>query len=402
MRRVLLVNASIYLPGEGGYKRTLYMFDMMRRAGYDVTLITGDFNHYKKETRDIAAFRKEYPDYGGIEFLHMPPYKKNICLKRIFAEKSWARNLGKWFKKNYSRFDVVFFSDIDYVYPVMKTCKKHGIGTIVDIRDLRPEAFKVVVRNEFLYNLLFWGMKIKADKGYAFPDELTAVSREYLDRGLRVNKKSKDPCVVYLGSTLERFDDGVAKYAAEFGKKDGEFRITYAGTLGESYDIATLIKAAAEIGKEYDNVTFKILGQGPDLEKLENLRDEEKDGNVEFVGFLPYEKMAAYLSKSDVTVNAVKKTASQSIINKVADYFAAGIPMLNGCACKEQRDMVEEYNVGLNYEPEDVGDLVAKIKELIANDDERKVMGENARKLALEKFDRKTSYKELLKRIDEV
>ena len=29
-------------------------------------------------------------------------------------------------------------------------------------------------------------------------------------------------------------------------------------------------------------------------------------------------------------------------------------------------------------------------------------MGENARKLALEKFDRKTSYKELLKRIDEV
>ena len=123
----------------------------------------------------------------------MPPYKKNICLKRIFAEKSWARNLGKWFKKNYSRFDVVFFSDIDYVYPVMKTCKKHGIGTIVDIRDLRPEAFKVVVRNEFLYNLLFWGMKIKADKGYAFPDELTAVSREYLDRGLRVNKKSKDP-----------------------------------------------------------------------------------------------------------------------------------------------------------------------------------------------------------------
>ena len=112
--------------------------------------------------------------------------------------------------------------------------------------------------------------------------------------------------------------------------------------------------------------------------------------------------MAAYLSKSDVTVNAVKKTASQSIINKVADYFAAGIPMLNGCACKEQRDMVEEYNVGLNYEPEDVGDLVAKIKELIANDDERKVMGENSRKLALEKFDRKTSYKELLKRIDEV
>ena len=403
MRRVLLVNSSVYLPGEGGYKRTLYMFDMMRREGYDVTLITSDFNHYKKQPRDIAAFRKEYPDYGGIEFLHMPSYPKNICLKRIFAEKAWSRAFGKWFKKNYDRFDVVFFSDIDYVYPVMKTCKKRSIKTIVDVRDLRPEAFRVVVKNEFLYNLLFWGMKLKADKGYASPDELTAVSREYLDRALRVNKKSVNPCVVYLGSTIEKFDDGVEKYGAVYAREDGEFRITYAGTLGESYDLATLIKAAAEIKKEYgERVRFKILGQGPDLDKLLRLKKEVGADNVEFVGFLPYERMAAYLANSDLTVNAVKKTASQSIINKVADYFAAGAPMLNGCSCKEQRDMVDEYGAGLNYEPENVGDMVEKIKTLIENADLRKSMGEAARKLALEKFDRKTSYKELLKRIDEV
>ena len=147
---------------------------------------------------------------------------------------------------------------------------------------------------------------------------------------------------------------------------------------------------------------FKILGQGPDLDKLLRLKKEVGADNVEFVGFLPYERMAAYLANSDLTVNAVKKTASQSIINKVADYFAAGAPMLNGCSCKEQRDMVDEYGAGLNYEPENVGDMVEKIKTLIENADLRKSMGEAARKLALEKFDRKTSYKELLKRIDEV
>ena len=64
--------------------------------------------------------------------------------------------------------------------------------------------------------------------------------------------------------------------------------------------------------------------------------------------------------------------------------------------------MVDEYGAGLNYEPENVGDMVEKIKTLIENADLRKSMGEAARKLALEKFDRKTSYKELLKRIDEV
>ena len=29
MKKVLFVNSAIYLPGEGGYKRTLYLFDLI-------------------------------------------------------------------------------------------------------------------------------------------------------------------------------------------------------------------------------------------------------------------------------------------------------------------------------------------------------------------------------------
>ena len=112
--------------------------------------------------------------------------------------------------------------------------------------------------------------------------------------------------------------------------------------------------------------------------------------------------MAALLSKSDITINAIKKTASQSIINKVADYFAAGIPMLNGCECKEQQEMVEKYNVGLNYESENPDSLASQIIVLINNENQRLTMGKNARQLALDKFDRRTSYLEILRRIDEI
>lgn len=124
--------------------------------------------------------------------------------------------------------------------------------------------------------------------------------------------------------------------------------------------------------------------------------------NVDFVGFVDYEMMAAYLSKSDMTINAIKRNASQSIINKVADYFAAGIPMLNSCCCQEQLDMVTEYNVGLNYEPENVQSMVDAINKLASDDNLRKEMGENARKLAVDKFDRSNSYKVLIDRIDNV
>ena len=140
-KRVLLVNNVIYLPGEGGYKRTMFMFDMMKNMGYEVTLITGDFNHYKKEARNIEEFRRKYPEYKDIKFLHMPVYKKNVSFMRIYSEKYWAREFKKWLKENINQFDVIFFSDIDYNLPVDKICNKHNVKKIIDIRDLRPEVF---------------------------------------------------------------------------------------------------------------------------------------------------------------------------------------------------------------------------------------------------------------------
>jgi glycosyltransferase involved in cell wall biosynthesis len=379
------------------------MYDMMKRMGYPVTLVTGDFNHYKKAKRNIEQFKQDYPDYSDIVFLHMPEYKKNISLKRYYSEKYWSHQFNVWFKQNAHNFDVVFFSDIDYNLPVDKICNKHGVKKVVDIRDLRPEAFRVVVKNELLYKILFFPMKCKANNAYSCADEFVAVSQEYLDRGLQANTKSKNPAVVYLGSTLEKFFDGVEKYSDEIVKPQDEIWVTYAGTLGESYDLITLIDAAKKLEGCYDgSVRVKILGQGPDEEKLKKYCSNINSQNIEFVGFLPYEKMAAYLTKSDITINAIKKNASQSIINKVADYLASGKPMLNSCTCKEQQDMIDDYKVGLNYEAENSDSLVDAICRLIDNKEMSEEYGNNAKKLALEKFDRRTSYLEILKRIDEV
>ena len=139
-----------------------------------------------------------------------------------------------------------------------------------------------------------------------------------------------------------------------------------------------------------------VLGQGPDKEAFEAHAKSIGANNVEFIGFVDYERMAAYLSKSDISINAIKKRASQSIINKVADYFAAGIPMLNGCTCMEQQTMVEEYNIGLNYESENSKDLTEKLIVLAKDENLRAEMGKNARRLAEDKFDRNTTYKQLM------
>ena len=403
--RVLLINGYIYLPGEGGYKRTLYLFNMMRERGYSVTLLTGDFNHYAKTVRDVERFRQEYPDFKDIEIVHMPSYKKNVSIARWRSGDVWARNVDGWLKAHYKSYDIVYahMPDIPTILRIKNFCKEKDLKLVIDIRDLWPEVFRVLLKKEWLYKIVTYPIKKRADCCYAAADELIAVSEDYLQRGLCINKKYKNPVAVYIGATFDRFYEGIEKYAPSIDKKDGEVWVTYAGTLGSTYDLYTLLDSAEEIRKKSNNrIVFKILGQGPEGESLMNYAKTKQLDNVDFVGFVEYEKMAAYLSKSDMTINSVKKRASQSIINKVADYFAAGVPCLNGSLCKEMQQLINDYQAGINFEPENVDSLVEAILFIINNEDKAKLFGENAKKLAKEKFDRSVTYHNILKRLDDL
>ena len=98
---------------------------------------------------------------------------------------------------------------------------------------------------------------------------------------------------------LDRYYNGVEKYSKDITKPDDEIWIIYAGTLGSSYDLVTLLDTAKRVESERsEKIKFKILGQGPDGDALEAYVENKKIKNVEFLGFQPYEKMAAYLCKS--------------------------------------------------------------------------------------------------------
>jgi len=64
--------------------------------------------------------------------------------------------------------------------------------------------------------------------------------------------------------------------------------------------------------------------------------------------------------------------------------------------------MVTEYKIGLNYEPGNIEQLASYMALLAKDKSICKLYGDNARKLAEEKFDRRNSYLELINRIDTV
>lgn len=58
--------------------------------------------------------------------------------------------------------------------------------------------------------------------------------------------------------------------------------------------------------------------------------------------------MVGLLCSCDIAVNPIKKGSAGSIINKVGDYAAAGIPVVNTQENLEYKNILEEYNAGIN------------------------------------------------------
>jgi glycosyltransferase involved in cell wall biosynthesis len=200
---------------------------------------------------------------------------------------------------------------------------------------------------------------------------------------------------------LEEFDEGVLAFGKEIKKNENEFWVTYAGSLATSYDIRTLIYAAKNL-ESVSDIQIKILGTGALKEGFENLADELHCKNVEFLGYLPYPKMAAYLNQSDVLINSFVKGAPQSIVNKIGDYLAAAKPMINTLENEEFQELVEERQFGKNIAPEAIDELSEAVLDYYQHPDMARDHGRHARRTAEELFDRKKTYQKILEIIEAV
>ena len=141
-----------------------------------------------------------------------------------------------------------------------------------------------------------------------------------------------------------------------------------------------------------------MLGDGPLMDSFVE-RAKYKDIECEFLGRKPYPEMVKYITNCDVAVNPISKGASQSIINKVGDYAAAGLPVISTQENEEYRNLVNDYKIGFNVNNGKPEDIAEKIEYLYNNKKVAEDMGKNNRKLAEEKFDRDKTYPQIIELI---
>ena len=388
----ILILADFLGPLDGTFNsRFLYLGDMLAKE-HEVEIVTSDFDHGAKAYFDYEIEKHDFK----ITMLHEGAYPTNVCLQRFYGHYVWGRNVRKYLAGR-KKPDVIFCAipTLMASYEAAKYCEKNGVRFVIDIQDLWPEAFQMVFNIPVVSQVIFAPFTFLANGIYKRADGICGVSDTYCERALKVNKKCKKGTTVFLGTELDTFD----QYAAGtpiIPDKEGEVRLAYCGTLGASYDLTCVIDAIEKLNDP--SLRFVVMGDGPKKEEFEN-RAKEKKINATFTGRLQYEAMCCLLSHCDITINPIMHLAAQSIINKHADYAASGLPVISTQESEEYRKLVEDYDMGFNCENGNIAELADKLGALIKDPQLRKRMGRNARKCASEKFDRKRTYKHLIKEI---
>ncbi len=315
--------------------------------------------------------------------------------QRLKSHYYFCNELKKYLRSHGEEFDVVYsaYPLIYSNYILGKSKSKFNYKLIMDIQDVWPESITgpMPILSGKLGDTLLTPLTRYADKTYSYADGLVAVSDTYLRRADIKKLPEDNKTIVYIGipHTLKN-----NKYKPS-ANTNQRLVAVYLGTLGGSYDLATVIKAAALCK---DDIEIKIVGSGPDLVKLKNL-DQSLGNNVEFLGSHPYDRAMEIISESDIVLNPIKSTAQQSMTNKLSDYLSSGIPILS---CQTNPEVVEILKDRGNfiYQAGDHLDLAKQLKYISNDRLNLKQISELNFEFAQKHLFRDISYKKIISLID--
>lgn len=173
-------------------------------------------------------------------------------------------------------------------------------------------------------------------------------------------------------------------------KGEDNLVVSYFGNMGICQDMDTMINAIRQL-KDNSEIKFLFAGHGNKMSKLKDIIKEENLDNVKIYDFLHGKDFEDALNISDCFLVSLEEGLTGLCVpSKTYSYMMAGKPIIAimGKDSDIVRDL-EQYNCGYAMEVGEHAKLVNAIEELHRNSDNRKLMGENCRKIFLEKYTKK-------------
>lgn len=400
MSNILLINHYASTPATGMGGRLHYLARELARLGHDVTVVGARKHHLLRDGLDTDALPAE-EEVDGYRLLRIdvPGYTHAHDKRRVLAWFAFAARLPGLRRRLGARPDAVLYSSpqlLGYL-GAERLARAYGARLVFDVRDIWPwtliEIGSFSERHPFI-KFLQW----IEDRAYENSDFVVAnqpgVGEHMKSRLFDPQKFLWLPNGVSLTDVKNR-EPLAEEIEEEFHGSD--FAVVYAGSLGKANAMWVVVEAAKYLPQ---SVKIIIVGRGALKEEIENRIQELGLVNIRVFGGIPKNQVFTLYEKADALFLSWNKSDLYKwgmSTNKTPEYFAAGKPIIQ--CYSGGNDPVAKFDAGLTVPAEDpqaLADAIRRLRDM--PEAERRRMGENGRRAALEHYD----YAKLARRLEQV
>lgn len=233
---------------------------------------------------------------------------------------------------------------------------------VMEVRDLWPESVKAVgaSRTSLILTYFEWEEKWCYQSARKLIVVTDTFKEKIAQRGIDPQKIS----IIKNGVNREEFFPQAKNEAIlQELELQGKCIVGYIGTHGMAHKLDFVLRCAKKL--EQTPYHFLFIGSGAEKENLLALKDELGCINVTMLPPIPKAEVARYISVLDVAlINLKKSDLFRSVIpSKIFENAAMAIPILLGVEGEAQA-LIEEYDAGLCFEPENESDFIEKLETL--------------------------------------
>ncbi|MFW5804448.1 MAG: glycosyltransferase [bacterium] len=331
------------LAGGGLPRRMLLISNILRSNGFEV-YIAGKNGHLLEQIKAENINYLLFKDYGKNPINNIFIYLVNTYKLLRYVRRNKIKTLS-----NHSRHTMIMANFVRFFANARLINVDHGI-----------KRFNKLFRIKFLWgnNIISVSNGAKQDLVYKYklsPDRITVILNSIppLDGSYKVhnltNRKNKVvTCIAFFTE-----------------QKNHKF----------------LLHNWEKVINHYNNVSLKLVGEGPLKEEMEKIViDKNLNDKVEFLA--GNSNVKEILSKSDFIILTSKREGLPTVI---LEAFSIGVPALASKIAGNNEIIENGYN-GYMYEPNDSDDFVRKVKKMLDDDNNTKMMGKNAQITYQHKF----------------
>lgn len=358
--------------------------------GHEVTVVS---SIYSKS--DLRA--EKWVEDQVIDGIHIKVLNVRIDNKQPFLKRIWSFVAYAFLSSYYAltvKADIVVASSgpITAWLPGLLARYFRGRKLILEARDLWPEgAIELgIIKNQIIKKLAysFENFSYKSSHG------IVGLSPG-MESHIAVKAPQKRVISVTNAANIELF---ATKKNFNHPYLIPEKYAIYTGNIGEVNNSRWLLEAAKVLqARGRSDIKILLIGEGQQREELVKEAKEANLSNFIHMGLMPKSELVPLIQHAMASLVPLKGTPvlDTSSPNKFFESLAAGVPVIQNTQ-GWMKDFLEVHQVGFTLDPNDPEALANLLIELDARPSIKESMGERAKVLAAELFDKKILAQKML------